>query len=121
MIDRYSNLLVFVEGINQPYLLNNSNMNFYRIIKGYFYDRKVKIGRVIAFNVEHKIPVKLGEHLCSEMGCEYCPLGFFCGHDVKWGRTLSDVLEGHRKEIPVEIYEILYKKINKNTSKEDKE
>ena len=110
---RYSKLLVFIEGISRPYLLTKFNMDLYSIINGVFYEGRKKIGKVIAFNVEHRMPVKLGEYPCPELKCSCCPLGFCCEHKCDWSKTPFDILKGKHKEISTKTYKFLYKKLNK--------
>lgn len=108
---RYSKLLVFIEGISRPYLLTDSNMSLYSIINGDFYEEQTKIGKVIAFNVEHKIPVKLGEYPCSEVKCSCCPLSFCCEHKCGWSDTPFDILEIKRTDMPEKVYKQLHKEL----------
>lgn len=116
---RYSKLLVFVEGISRPYLLTKFNMDLYSIINGDFYAEQTKIGKVIAFNVEHKIPVKLGEHPCPELECSFCPLGFYCEHKSDWSNTPFDILEIKMRptNMSTKVYKQLHKELSKKYSK----
>lgn len=114
---RYSKLLVFVEGISRPYLLTDSNIGLYSIISGNFYEGQKKIGKVIAFNVEHRIPVKLGEHPCPELECKYCPLSFCCEHKCDWSKTPFNILETKQTDMPKKMYKQLYKELNKKYDK----
>lgn len=110
---RYSKLLVFVKGISRPYLLTKFNMDLYSIINGVFYEGQKKIGKVIAFNVEHRIPVKLGEQPCPELKCGCCPLSFFCEHKRDWSDTPFDILEMKRTDMPKKVYKQLHKELSK--------
>lgn len=116
---KYLKLLVFVEGISRPYLLTNSNMNLYSIISGDFYKGQTKIGKVVAFNVEHRIPTKLGEQPCSELKCENCPINFCCKQACEWSETPFDILKRQilNSKMSVKTYKFLYKELNQKYSK----
>ena len=116
MKDRYLKLLVFIKGINRPYLLTDSNMGLYSIISGDFYEGEKKIGKVIAFNVKDRIPVKLGEQPCTELKCSCCPLGFCCEHNKDWSDTPFDILKMKIKRndnISKKVYKQLHKELSK--------